>query len=73
MGYDHDGAKAARMLQLLRLLYHNRPLRIGRPARELGVTPRAVYRYLAEMEGPPLYIPLVETVQGWSLLAGWRF
>ena len=70
---DSDVYKAARMLHLLRLLYHDRPRTQAELARRLGTCVETVRRYIQEMEGPPLYVPFVRTAAGWSLLTGWRF
>lgn len=64
---------AARMLQLLRIVYRNRPMTVREIAEQLGVGREAVRRYIALLEGPPLYIPFLRVNGRVQIMEDWRF
>lgn len=64
---------AARMLQLLRLIYRNRPMTLQEIAAQLGVGRETVRRYIVALEGPPLYIPFQRAGGRVRIMEDWRF
>src|SRR5690242_3262947 len=68
------GDSLARQLSLIQLLEERREVAVNEAARELGFTPRTIYRDLAVLErvGVPLYQDRAGMRARWRVVEGYR-